>query len=109
MPNDDSTGGPGHCADWAPTDPAGPSPYPHSARVYFELPVSSDALFLLARGSLAHGSVSILADSNDGGDKVKAEVVISYFTQEARDRAKVCSLQRTPGSNGVGIFVSSRI
>jgi len=91
--------------NWSQSSP-GSSQYPHSARTVFDLPVSSDALYLLSRGSLAHGSATIL-DSQEGGENVKVEVVASYYTRQALDRAKVCSLQRRAGENGVGIFVST--
>jgi hypothetical protein len=91
--------------DWLQSSSPGSSQYPQSASVVFDLPVASDALYLLARGSLAHGSAKIL-DSEEDGDNVKVEVAVSYHTQEALNRAKVCSLQRKSRENGVGIFVS---
>jgi len=45
-------------------------PHPYSAHVIFDLPVSSDALYLFARGSLAGGRVAIV-DSEDGRDTVR--------------------------------------
>ena len=117
MLNDDTKEAPAHSdgpvqhcvagADWSHSSPTPSSKYPLSARAVFELPVSSDTLYLLARGSLAHGSTTILADSQEGGDKVKVEVLVNYYTQEALNRAMVCSLQRTSSEHGVGIFVSS--
>jgi hypothetical protein len=92
-------------SDWLQSSPSRSSHYPQAAQAVFYLPVSSDALYLLARGSLVHGS-AIIVDSEEDEDKVKVEVVVSYYTQEALDRAKVCSLQRKPRENGVGIFVS---
>jgi hypothetical protein len=116
MLNDDTKEAPAHSdgpvqhcvggADWSHSSPTPSSKYPLSARAVFELPVSSDTLYLLARGSLAHGSATILADSQEGGDKVKVDVLVNYSTQEALDRAKVCSLQRKSHEHGVGIFVS---
>jgi hypothetical protein len=90
--------------DWSQIDPSEPSHYPLFARTVFDLPVSSDALYLFARGSLAHGSVTI-EDSQRGGDTVEVEVTVKYYTRRALNRAKVCSLQRRPQENGVGIFV----
>lgn len=96
-----------YCAgssDWSPSPPAPSSHYPKSARTVFDLPLSSDSLYLFARGSLAHGSATILADAQEGADKVRVDVIVSYYTDEGLDHAKVCSLQRQSGQNGVGIF-----
>jgi hypothetical protein len=96
-----------HCVEgdnWSQISSPGSSKYPHAARAVFDLPISSDTLYLLAQGSLAHGSATIL-DSQEGGENVKVEVVARSYTLEALSRAKVCSLQRRSGENGVGIFV----
>lgn len=92
-------------SNWSMNNPAEAIQYPHSARVVFDLPVSSDALYLFAQGSLAQGNITLLADPQEGGDQVKVEVIVSYYTQTALDRAKLCSLQRKSGENGIGIFV----
>ncbi|KIM78469.1 hypothetical protein PILCRDRAFT_824367 [Piloderma croceum F 1598] len=89
--------------NWSQISSPGSSKYPHAARAVFDLPISSDTLYLLAQGSLTHGSATIL-DSQEGGENVKVEVVASFYTREALTRAKVCSLQRRSGENGVGIF-----
>jgi hypothetical protein len=101
-----SDGSAEHCVggrDWTPY--TGFSSHPYSAHVTFDLPVSSDALYLFARGSLADGSVAIM-DSEDGKDTVQVDVIVYYHDQIALDRANVCSLQRSSRQNGVGIFVS---
>lgn len=67
--------------------------------------MSSDALYLLARGSLSYGTVSI-KDSNHGGDKVRVDVIVNYYSEDALDRAKVCELRRGRNDRGVGMFVS---
>ena len=95
-------------SDWLQNSPSESSQYPQAAHADFYLPASSDALYFLARGSLANGSAKIV-DSEEDEDRVKVEVVVSYYTQEALDRVKVCSLQRKPGENGVGIFVSGSV
>lgn len=91
--------------DWQPYGGTISPDYPLFSYINFDLPVSSNTLYLLARGSLAHGDVTII-DSQDGGDIVKVEVIVSYHTQEALDRANVCLLERKTGENGIGIFVS---
>lgn len=72
----------------------------------FDLPVSSDAIYLLAQGSLSGGNIAII-DSVDGpSDTVQIDVVANYYNQNSLDRTNVCLLQRKPHENGVGIFVS---
>lgn len=87
------------------TSYTGSSFHPYAARVTFDLPVSSDALYLFARGSLAAGRVTIV-DSKDTSDTVEVDVVVNYYNSNALDRVNVCSLQRKSRQNGVGIFVS---
>jgi len=79
------------------------SQYPGSAQLTFHLPVSSDILYLLARGPLASGSVTIL-DSEDGRDTVQVDVVVNYHNQNVLDSANVCSLRHGSREKGVGIF-----
>jgi hypothetical protein len=83
----------------------GSSSHPYAARINFDLPVSSDALYLFARGSLAAGTVTIV-DSKNASDTVQVDVIVNYYNQNALDRTNVCSLQRKSRQNGVGIFVS---
>lgn len=79
---------------------------PYSASTSFNLPVSANLLFFFSNGSLAHGSVKVEA-ARDDGDEVKVDVVVSYWTQTALDRANVCVLERGHGQHGIGIIVSS--
>ncbi|KAJ7061637.1 hypothetical protein C8F01DRAFT_143803 [Mycena amicta] len=112
-----------HCATWAETD----SPlalalvdaqYPFSASASFELPVDSEALFLVTRsfirrhgkhnGIFAAGSVDyVLAEAEaDAGNTVKVDVRAEYWHPEHLNAAKACLLSRVVGENqnGVGIL-----
>lgn len=45
-------------------------------------------------------------DWDDEGDDVVIDVIAGYHSQQALDRAKVCTISRKDGENGIGIFVS---
>ncbi|KAF8891879.1 hypothetical protein BD779DRAFT_1670822 [Infundibulicybe gibba] len=77
--------------------PDGSTPYLHSAYTSFEVPASSDAIFLLSRGPLSAGTVDVTT-SSDVRDVVKFEVVFRYYRDYARDMAKVCLSNRTDGA-----------
>ncbi|KAG5650856.1 hypothetical protein H0H81_010736 [Sphagnurus paluster] len=93
------------CAEWQGDFTPGGSrvafhePYTSSAR--FQLPISSDKLFLLARG-MASGAVKVL-DGGDGED-VKLGVVAHYRFKEALESFQVCTVTRGERENGFGIF-----
>lgn len=70
----------------------------------FELPASADQLFLLSRGAMSHGQLSIRQD--DGGHKsVRVDVQVKYASEDVLDKASVCLLSRGESSRGVGIYV----
>lgn len=75
------------------------------AETSLELPVSSDLLYFLSRGSLSNGVIEIL-DGASGTDKVEVKVDLIYHDDFVLDVSKVCLLQPEEGQNGVGIFVS---
>lgn len=70
----------------------------------FDLPLSADNLFLLARGSRSHGSVNV--ETSKTGDSVKVHVSASYYDPEIlKSGAEVCLVKRKNNEVGVGIFV----
>ncbi|KAG1781995.1 hypothetical protein EV702DRAFT_1068744 [Suillus placidus] len=77
--------------------------FPHSAEVFLELPVDSDALYLFTRGSQQSGHVDIV-QSTQPTDKVGVQVRVGYHAREALDHANVCRLERKTNENGVGIL-----
>ncbi|KZP03104.1 hypothetical protein FIBSPDRAFT_769470, partial [Athelia psychrophila] len=89
--------------DWSPSEPGPNYHFPYSARTQFKYPLSSDVLYLLARGELAYGSVKIV-DLEDGGDNVLIDVIAGYHSQDALNRANVCAVSRKNGENGIGIY-----
>lgn len=78
-------------------------PFSYSAETSFDLPISSDTLLLIARGTMS-GSVDIKT-SSDIFDVAKVDISMKYFRKEARQNAKACLVRRKSGENGVGIFV----
>ncbi|KAJ2918285.1 hypothetical protein MD484_g2129, partial [Candolleomyces efflorescens] len=81
-----------------------PSAYPFMSKASFELPISSDSLYLLSRGAYASGSVDILTSTAQKQDSAAVHVSVYYHRQEIRDRVKLCKVSRSVGENGVGIF-----
>ncbi|TDL18015.1 hypothetical protein BD410DRAFT_729021 [Rickenella mellea] len=78
-------------------------PFPISARTNFRLPVSSNVLYFLSRGSYASGMVRYETTEEDG-NYVKVDVIVNYKSQSALDRANICRLSKGDEENGVGIY-----
>jgi len=87
------------CADW----PGEPNTQEVTVEHSFQLPISSDLLFLVARGPLANGQVNIV-QSEDQSDRATVTVQTTYDEQHLLDLVKICSLVAKEGENGVGIF-----
>lgn len=95
--------------DWSPSSNSDYDTFfPYSEQTSFDLDASSDLLFLLSRGSYAHGSVMIASteDPSVADGSVGINVKVQYYERRALDRARVCLLKRDNNKNGVGIFVS---
>jgi len=98
-----------HCVSWqeaarttATHAPAWPQYY-HETSAEFELLISSEKLFLLARG-MAAGGVTI--GQSGEGDVAKVKIVARYQNFKDLLEVEVCAVNRGKGDNGVGIFVS---
>ncbi|THU98898.1 hypothetical protein K435DRAFT_516958 [Dendrothele bispora CBS 962.96] len=106
-----------HCTDWPD---AGELSGPHGSEALdnpthghrhhfqsvwntFELPVSSDLLFLLSRGPWSAGSVDI-NQSDEPGDVVLVNVTTYYHHPRLLEHAQVCKLNRKENEVGVGVF-----
>ncbi|OCH93506.1 hypothetical protein OBBRIDRAFT_790220 [Obba rivulosa] len=72
-----------------------PDRYAHVATTSFELPLSSDLLYLISRGALSHGDVHIGTAEADS-DTVAVNISMSYDYENV--------FEQTKGRNGVGIF-----
>ena len=83
-----------------------PKSFPFSSETTFELPVTSETLFLISRGHLSSGTVDLVTSRKQARNSVSVHVVANYFRADIRDLTKVCLLERGKGENGVGIFVS---
>jgi hypothetical protein len=88
-----------------PLDTDSTTSFPHSAHPTLNLPLSSNRLFVVSQGALAHGDVNVI-QGDDESDEVEIHVIASYHTDHALARAKVCSLHRGDNEDGVAIFVS---
>ncbi|KAI0071184.1 hypothetical protein K474DRAFT_1712689 [Panus rudis PR-1116 ss-1] len=75
----------------------------------FDLPLSSKVLYLFTSGAWSNGDVEVVQDPTlNEGDKVRMDILLATSRSWAEDELKVCSLQRRPGENGVGIFTPLR-
>ncbi|OSX61721.1 hypothetical protein POSPLADRAFT_1047004 [Postia placenta MAD-698-R-SB12] len=75
----------------------------------FELPLSSDVLYLFSRGRLSQGNVHIVHDADwRNPSSVKVDVSLHHASTEILDRISVCQLERQEGHSGVGIFTPLR-
>lgn len=83
-----------------------PKSFPFSSETTFELPVTSENLFLISRGHLSSGTVDLITSRKQAPNSVSVHIVANYFREDIRDLTKVCWLDRGKGENGVGIFVS---
>jgi len=111
-----------HCADWSSDSnskfklgghknkrrsPSDFFPEPYSSSASFDLPLSSDRLFVFSRGAAA-GFFKLVQspdlDPNEGVARVA--VVARYRRPSALQHVKVCSVTRGETESGVGIFVS---
>ncbi|KAJ7601523.1 hypothetical protein DFH06DRAFT_1262234, partial [Mycena polygramma] len=108
-----------HCAEWSDngeTDPdvAIADGFPYSASANFDLPVSAEALFLLARSVRHHGHhgqnifstghVNYL-QSTEAGDSITVDITAFYWHQKHLDAAKACLVTRDE-QTGVGFFTN---
>ncbi|KIM49587.1 hypothetical protein M413DRAFT_438772 [Hebeloma cylindrosporum] len=81
-----------------------PKSFPFSSETTFELPVTSESLFLISRGHLSSGTVDLVTSRTQAPHSVSVHVVSNYFREDIRDLTKVCWLERGVRENGVGIF-----
>ncbi|KIK63064.1 hypothetical protein GYMLUDRAFT_41375 [Collybiopsis luxurians FD-317 M1] len=92
------------CADWDDgqhTQSNGHSSVQHT----FELPVSSDLLFLVARGPSSMGEVNIVQAEEESDSA--AITVITHYDEDGSDLLdliKLCRVVAREGENGIGIF-----
>ncbi|KIJ59790.1 hypothetical protein HYDPIDRAFT_118152 [Hydnomerulius pinastri MD-312] len=90
-------------------NPSWSSRFPRSAEASFVLPVDSDELFLISRGSYQSGKVEVKQAPDVEQGSVKVDVRVAYHVDRALARATVCELQKDGDRNGVGIFTPSPI
>lgn len=75
-------------------------------RLSFELARTSEVLYFLSRGIQSTGSIVIVQDDTiRAPDTVRVDVIALHYTPEYLHAIAVCSLERSPGEQGVGIFV----
>ncbi|KAF9464007.1 hypothetical protein BDZ94DRAFT_532508 [Collybia nuda] len=91
------------CANWTKNSiSSGNLRGPSTSSVTFELPLSSEKLFLLSRGAAA-GMVAVVS-TNESMDNARVQIVASYRHSKDLGGAQVCSINRGDKERGVGIF-----
>lgn len=70
----------------------------------FELPWTSDVIYLYGRGMRSAGSVYVIQDESIS-DAIHVDVVAAHPTPAYLQYLAVCSMESQPGERGVGIFV----
>ncbi|ESK86828.1 hypothetical protein Moror_15100 [Moniliophthora roreri MCA 2997] len=84
--------------------PHGNEGHPRSTVSTFNLPVSSDVLFLFARGPWSAGRVNIL-QGDDQSDEVVVNITTKWYGPRALlDSVQICKVKREEGQNGIGIL-----
>ncbi|KAJ6536928.1 hypothetical protein B0H19DRAFT_962541 [Mycena capillaripes] len=85
--------------------------YPYAAKASFELPVSSDTIFLLSRSIVQNHGKNLFAgggveyvQSADISDSVTIDISARYWNHEYLEASKACLLERRGNEKGVGIF-----
>lgn len=76
----------------------------------FDLPLSSDLLYLVSSGALSTGSIFFddhPSDTDGQNDQVRVEITAHSWGADTLNQADVCLLNPTEGKWGVGIFVSN--
>ncbi|KIP08924.1 hypothetical protein PHLGIDRAFT_34702 [Phlebiopsis gigantea 11061_1 CR5-6] len=80
----------------------------YAVQASVNLPVDSDVLYFISKGSMSHGLLNIADDGNVDAKSIKVDITFVYDHEEDLDLAKVCLLQPEEGHNGVGIFTPPR-
>ncbi|KAJ3766738.1 hypothetical protein FB446DRAFT_372022 [Lentinula raphanica] len=97
------------CAEWPEVERNSParSSTVQTVEHTFELPLTSEVLFLLAQGPFMNGNVNI-TQSDEDRDSVVISVDTSYDDAEFLQSIQLCKVAGREGENGVGIFSSRR-
>ncbi|KAL0072508.1 hypothetical protein AAF712_000271 [Marasmius tenuissimus] len=75
------------------------------ATATFDFPVTSEALLVVARGSISEGQIRINSDtSGSDSSDVKLEVSIRYYHEDTLNNAKLCRIRRRNGEVGLAIL-----
>ncbi|KAF9224636.1 hypothetical protein BS17DRAFT_780184 [Gyrodon lividus] len=80
------------------------SRYSRGAETSFILPVDSEELYFISRGSYQQGKIQVKQASDVEQGSVKVDVRVAYNHDRALRRATVCKLQKNGNKNGVGVF-----
>ncbi|KAG7091216.1 hypothetical protein E1B28_010267 [Marasmius oreades] len=80
-------------------------PSPDTAYAAFEFPVSSEALLVVARGSLSNGRFRVTGGAGSRSSTLaKLEVSVRFYRMDVLSKAKICTIQRKDGEVGVAIL-----
>lgn len=103
--------GPNDCVDhahWTTEEndrSGGHRQFHYVSHTSFDLSRFSDLLYVVGRGSLAHGSFILSDDGEPGSDDVGVEIDVWHNREDVLEKIDVCTLQPEEDKIGVGIFV----
>ncbi|KAF8586656.1 hypothetical protein K439DRAFT_1659597 [Ramaria rubella] len=86
---------------------ASPPDTPYHCSLSFSVPVSSDLSFLY-RGNSDYNSSLKIELANHPGNDVRIQVFVGYRGTAARDRSRICLLDRDGGGKTVGFYTPLR-
>ncbi|KAF5355470.1 hypothetical protein D9758_006311 [Tetrapyrgos nigripes] len=91
-------------ASWSETVTYATSRVPYfSADVSFQIPATSERLFLISRVAHSSGKIQIL-DSAIADGIVRVYVTMRYQDPQSKNSTTACLMERFPGEVGVGLF-----
>ncbi|KAK1235814.1 hypothetical protein PQX77_000948 [Marasmius sp. AFHP31] len=76
-----------------------------TATATFDFPITSEALLVVARGSISEGQIRINPDtSRSDSSDIKLEVSIRYYHEDTLNNAKLCRIRRQNGEVGLAVL-----
>lgn len=92
-----------HCV-YSSSNPSLPTS--QNEQISFDLPLSSDVLYVFSRGSRVRGDFQIVVDDPAVTQGMMQVDITVHYTSRDSFKSTICMLERAPGEMGVGIFVS---
>ncbi|OCH93531.1 hypothetical protein OBBRIDRAFT_749519 [Obba rivulosa] len=91
-------------ANWTTGDGDDSDDFSRVALTSFELPLSSDLLYLISNGTLSLGTLRISDRGSVGSDSALVDISMTYHFDYELEHTTVCLLNPEQGQYGVGFF-----